>query len=118
MDTTPVETPVETATDLYSAINKLANDDLISCYQIQPCKENNCKIKTSTICCYPTDDNFILAHKNEIIKNYHPYNDGQSAKRMVDAVENYLKDNKVPNTRKISIFRMLKTLHKILAKKI
>jgi protoporphyrin/coproporphyrin ferrochelatase len=32
------------------------------------CKENNCKIKTSTICCYPTDDNFILAHKNEIIK--------------------------------------------------
>jgi hypothetical protein len=37
---------------------------------------------------------------------------------MVDAVENYLKDNKVPNTRKISIFRMLKTLHKILAKKI
>ena len=32
------------------------------------CKKNNFKIKTSTICCYPTDDNFILAHKEEILK--------------------------------------------------
>jgi ferrochelatase len=32
------------------------------------CKKNNFKIKTSTICCYPTDDNFVLAHKEEIIK--------------------------------------------------
>jgi ferrochelatase len=32
------------------------------------CKKNNFKIKTSTICCYPTDKNFILAHKMEIIK--------------------------------------------------
>jgi len=32
------------------------------------CKKNNFKIKTSTICCYPTDENFILAHKQEIIK--------------------------------------------------
>jgi len=32
------------------------------------CKKNNFKIKTSTICCYPTDENFILAHKEEIIK--------------------------------------------------
>ena len=32
------------------------------------CKKNNLKIKTSTICCYPTDDNFILAHKEEILK--------------------------------------------------
>ena len=32
------------------------------------CKKNNYKVKTSTICCYPTDDNFILAHKEEIIK--------------------------------------------------
>jgi ferrochelatase len=30
--------------------------------------KNNFKIKTSTICCYPTDDNFILAHREEIIK--------------------------------------------------
>ena len=32
------------------------------------CKNNNFKIKTSTICCYPTDDNFISAHKEEILK--------------------------------------------------
>ena len=32
------------------------------------CKKNNLKIKTSTICCYPTDDNFVLAHKEEITK--------------------------------------------------
>ena len=32
------------------------------------CKRNNYNIKTSTICCYPTDHNFINAHTKEIIK--------------------------------------------------
>ena len=32
------------------------------------CKKNNYSIKTSTICCYPTDHNFIDAHTKEIIK--------------------------------------------------
>ena len=32
------------------------------------CKKNNYKIKTNTICCYPTDQNFINAHTKEIIK--------------------------------------------------
>jgi ferrochelatase len=32
------------------------------------CKKNNLKIKTSIICCYPTDQNFINAHTKEIIK--------------------------------------------------
>ena len=32
------------------------------------CKKNNYKIKTSTICCYPTDENFIEAHKSDILK--------------------------------------------------
>tara|TARA_B100001063_G_scaffold146945_1_gene137194 strand:- start:527 stop:1561 length:1035 start_codon:yes stop_codon:yes gene_type:complete len=32
------------------------------------CKKNNYKVKTSTICCYPTDHNFVSAHKNEILK--------------------------------------------------
>ena len=31
------------------------------------CKKNNLKVKTSTICCYPTDENFVLAHKQGII---------------------------------------------------
>jgi ferrochelatase len=32
------------------------------------CKKNNYYVKTSTICCYPTDQNFINAHTKEIIK--------------------------------------------------
>jgi len=32
------------------------------------CKKNNYRVKTSTICCYPTDQNFINAHTKEIIK--------------------------------------------------
>jgi ferrochelatase len=32
------------------------------------CKKNNYTVKTSTICCYPTDQNFINAHTKEIIK--------------------------------------------------
>jgi len=32
------------------------------------CKKNNLKTRTSTICCYPTDENFVLAHKEEIVK--------------------------------------------------
>ena len=32
------------------------------------CKKNNYNIKTNTICCYPTDQNFINAHTKEIIK--------------------------------------------------
>ena len=32
------------------------------------CKKSKYNIKTSTICCYPTDQNFINAHTKEIIK--------------------------------------------------
>jgi ferrochelatase len=32
------------------------------------CLKNNFKTKTSTICCYPTDENFVQAHKDEIMK--------------------------------------------------
>jgi len=32
------------------------------------CKKNNYQVKTSTICCYPTDQNFINAHTKEIVK--------------------------------------------------
>ncbi len=32
------------------------------------CSKKNFEIKTSTICCYPTDENFVKAHKNEIEK--------------------------------------------------
>ena len=32
------------------------------------CKKNDYKVKTSTICCYPTDQNFINAHTKQLIK--------------------------------------------------
>ena len=32
------------------------------------CAKNSFKVKTSTICCYPTDENFVEAHKEEILK--------------------------------------------------
>jgi protoporphyrin/coproporphyrin ferrochelatase len=32
------------------------------------CVKKKFNVKTSTICCYPTDENFIKAHKNKIIK--------------------------------------------------
>ena len=38
------------------------------------CKKNNLKVKTSTICCYPTDDNFVQAHKEKIIKKINTLN--------------------------------------------
>ena len=44
----------------------------------------------------------------EILKEYHPYTDGNSAKRMVDAVEEYIKKNGVPEKRLISWFRRYK----------
>ena len=37
------------------------------------CKKNNFQVKTSTICCYPTDINFINAHINEIKDNIEKY---------------------------------------------
>ena len=39
---------------------------------------------------------------------FHPYNDGKSAERMVDAVRTYIAKNGVPEKRHISFFRRLK----------
>ena len=64
-----------------------------------------------------TKDRYAKFRKN-IISEYHPYVDGASAKRMVDAVVNYLETKKIPKKRKISTFRKLKTYHKILNNKI
>ena len=51
----------------------------------------------------------------EILKEYHPYTDGNSAKRMVEAVEKYIKTNGVPEKRQISWFRRYK-INKIFSK--
>jgi CDP-glycerol glycerophosphotransferase (TagB/SpsB family) len=43
-----------------------------------------------------------------IIDNYHPLSDGKSAKRMIEAVKNWLKNNPVPEKRKLSFLRRRK----------
>ena len=51
----------------------------------------------------------------KILNEYHPYTDGNSAKRMVGAVEEYIKTNGVPEKRLISWFRRYK-INKIFRK--
>jgi len=48
----------------------------------------------------------------EIIQNYHPYTDGQSASRMVNAVLEYIDKYGIPDKRKISILRKFKMIKK------
>lgn len=50
------------------------------------------------------EDTFKGARQN-IIDQYHPYTDGNSSARMIDAVESYIERNGVPEKRKINIFR-------------
>lgn len=54
-----------------------------------------------------TKDPFAKERKF-IFENYHPYNDGKSANRMIEAVENFIKTNGVPEKRKISLLRRYK----------
>jgi CDP-glycerol glycerophosphotransferase (TagB/SpsB family) len=53
--------------------------------------------------------------RKEIFNEYHPYNDGQSAKRMVDAVEDYIEKYGVPEKREIPWLRRYK-MNKIFGK--
>jgi CDP-glycerol glycerophosphotransferase (TagB/SpsB family) len=54
-----------------------------------------------------TEDPFATTRK-EIYDNYHPFNDGKSAERMVKAVKDYILKNGVPEKRKLSLFRRYK----------
>ena len=46
--------------------------------------------------------------RDELIKNYHPYTDGKSSYRMVEAVQVYITKFGVPKKRELSFFRRLK----------
>ncbi len=46
--------------------------------------------------------------REETIKQYHPYNDGRSAVRMLDAVIEYIKEHDVPNKRVLPLLRKWK----------
>ncbi|MBT8316878.1 MAG: CDP-glycerol--glycerophosphate glycerophosphotransferase [Lutibacter sp.] len=60
------------------------------------------------------EDKFREERMN-IVQEYHPYNDGKSALRMVEAVSTYISKNGVPSKRKLSFLRRLK-IHKIFGK--
>ena len=46
--------------------------------------------------------------RNEIYLQFHPYNDGKSAERMVETVKSYIETHGVPEKRKLSFLRQLK----------
>ena len=46
--------------------------------------------------------------RGQTIKEYHPYSDGESAKRVVEATKKYIKDIEIPKERKLSFFKKLK----------
>jgi hypothetical protein len=50
--------------------------------------------------------------RRSLIELYHPYKDGESSKRMVDAVQWYLLNNKVPDKRKVPWHRKIKMIRK------
>ena len=65
------------------------------------------KLTNHVLNCLEQDEHKLV--RKQIIKDYHPYTDGKSALRMVEAVEEYLSSHPVPKSRKISLFRKLKT---------
>ncbi|MFC2127593.1 CDP-glycerol glycerophosphotransferase family protein [Bacteroidota bacterium] len=60
------------------------------------------------------EDPFKVQRK-EIYNQYHPYNDGNSALRMVTEVKKYIAEHGVPEKRKLSFWRRRK-IHKIFGK--
>ena len=60
------------------------------------------------------NDPYAGARAN-IIAQYHPYSDGKSAERMVDATINYIDKHGVPEKRKLSFLRRLK-IHSLFGK--
>ncbi len=57
----------------------------------------------------------FATQRQTIYNEFHPYNDGKSALRMVEAVEEYIHTNGVPEKRKLSFLRRMK-IHKIFGK--
>lgn len=53
--------------------------------------------------------------RNKVCQQFHPYNDGKSAQRMVEIVKTYINAHGVPKKRKLSFLRKLK-IHSIFGK--
>ncbi len=50
--------------------------------------------------------------REKTIAQYHPYNDGKSSLRMIEAVEGYIKEHGVPESRKVPLLRKWKMYRK------
>lgn len=46
--------------------------------------------------------------RSEVIASYHPYTDGKSSVRIIESIQNYIKQNGVPKKRKLPLLRRLK----------
>ncbi len=69
-------------------------------------------VKTSHDIISKIDETFIndsyKDYRKEIISEYHPYNDGRSSERVLDAISNWIETNGVPQERKLPLLRRLK----------
>lgn len=61
------------------------------------------------------NDDLFKNQRQKVVADYHPYNDGNSAERMVNVVADYIAKNGIPEKRKLSFLRRLK-IHKIFGK--
>ncbi len=65
--------------------------------------------------CANLEKDLFKKQRQQIVSEYHPFNDGNSALRMVETVESYITKNGIPEKRNLSFLRRLK-IHKIFGK--
>lgn len=71
------------------------------------CNLNTVDVLRSTLMKELKEDNF-RANRVNTINAYHPYTDGKSSARMINAVESYIQQHGVPERRKLNLYRRFK----------
>jgi len=49
----------------------------------------------------------VRSRRERTVKEYHPYRDGKSSERVIEALDGYIKDNGVPEERKLPFFKKM-----------
>lgn len=57
---------------------------------------------------YNLNEDPYAVQRAKIIEDYHPYNDGNSSLRMIQVIENYVKENGIPERRNLPLLRRFK----------
>ena len=57
---------------------------------------------------YNLNEDPYAVQRAKIIEDYHPYNDGKSSLRMIQVIENYVKENGIPERRNLPLLRRFK----------